>query len=71
MSNEKSIEKKDEKFDDMGFGGGINDELSKKLEELSTKETENLVKTFKEHFDNCTKACKKVKLKFLNPSQIF
>jgi len=37
----------------------VNQELEKKLEELSNQETEQLVKSFQDHFQDCTKACKK------------
>ncbi|KAG2393076.1 hypothetical protein C9374_009653 [Naegleria lovaniensis] len=34
-------------------------EMNEKLQELSEKETEELVKSFQDHFNDCTKACKK------------
>lgn len=37
----------------------VNQELEKKLEQLSNQETEQLVKSFQDHFNDCTKACKK------------
>jgi predicted GTPase len=61
-SSEPIMSKKVDKKTQPGgeeIGGGFNDEISSKLEELSKKETDELVKQFKEHFDTCTKACKK------------
>lgn len=37
---------------------GMN-EMNQKLSELSERETEELVKSFQDHFNDCTKACKK------------
>lgn len=34
-------------------------EVNEKLSELSERETEELVKSFQDHFNDCTKACKK------------
>lgn len=44
---------------DTGLGGGMSEELEKKLEQLSAQETQKLVKSFQDHFDKCTKACRK------------
>jgi predicted GTPase len=38
---------------------GIQDELNKKLEDLSHQETEHLVQSFQDSFTQCTAACKK------------
>jgi predicted GTPase len=37
----------------------INKEIEDKLEQLSVQETQEMLKSFQQHFDDCTKACKK------------
>eukprot|EP00818_Percolomonas_sp_WS_P001220 CAMPEP_0117445702 /NCGR_PEP_ID=MMETSP0759-20121206/5939_1 /TAXON_ID=63605 /ORGANISM="Percolomonas cosmopolitus, Strain WS" /LENGTH=521 /DNA_ID=CAMNT_0005237901 /DNA_START=82 /DNA_END=1647 /DNA_ORIENTATION=- len=37
----------------------VNEQFQNEIERISLEETDNLVKSFKDHFDECIKACKK------------
>jgi len=54
---EKRLEKLQQ--ENGGFGSGFTGELEKTIEDLSNKETENLVKAFQDQFNKCTNACRR------------